>query len=325
MISNPVCVPRCIVAGLWMAKDPRYRYRQWYRNPNTNRQLEEAVQELCTDAGIDMRKACGVPELEKLQTVLNRKYQQKRIVLYDLECSMQIVFAGRTPNRPRACNNINLAIYNQHCYLVRNIRTFLAKRKQCTECGKVYMRVHTCKLLCHVCREKECDRGVRPDKTRMSPIHCSECDRWFLSEKCHNNHKLNGICDKHARCPDCAKTVLRSQLEDRSHAEQCGSKRCGNCKQAVSYNHLCYVQPVEPEKLASPEKFRTIAYDFETYTDNNGVHKPYLACAIRSCEMCMENENFQEPCNNCGVREFEFWGLDCCDKFSRWLFFDEVC
>ena len=76
------------------------------------------------------------------------------------------------------------------------------------------------------------------------------CNRWFLSEKCFQNHltlKVKGklVCQWRQVCRNCSYTVNT----DSKH--ECFKRFCNYCNKKQPSGHFCYMVPLKPSKLTS--------------------------------------------------------------------------
>jgi hypothetical protein len=115
--------------------------------------------------------------------------------------------------------------------------------------------------------------------------YCAKCNRWFLSEKClqnHLTHKVKGklVCQWGQVFRNCSFTVT------------CDSKHeyfkrfFNNCNKMQHSGHYCYVAPLKPSKPT--DRFMYVFFhtectqDFEKH-DGSFEHIPNLICAQQMC------------------------------------------
>ncbi len=87
----------------------------------------------------------------------------------------------------------------------------------------------------------------------------------------------------------------------------------------------------EEENLDGDERNTKIFFDFECRQERQigendfgpiYAHDPNLCVAVKICDLCKEKTRKREfgTCEYCGQNEWIFKGLDCKEKFCRWLF-----
>ena len=93
---------------------------------------------------------------------------------------------------------------------------------------------------------------------------------------------------------------------------------------------LQYMEPVRfrPGPTLYPEELPTnlayICYDFECKIAEDGEHVPNMACALKWCMACEDEEDDEAECGRCkGKRRVIFRGDNCLNDFCEWLFSKE--
>jgi len=113
----------------------------------------------------------------------------------------------------------------------------MAKRYICDGCDTLYDKTHKCDKVCSLCT-------VTPPCTKDQAKYCCTCNRWFLSEKCFQNHlilKVKGklVCQWIQVCRNC------SYLMTSDSKHECFKKFCTFCNKKQPSGHLCYVAPLD--------------------------------------------------------------------------------
>ena len=157
-------------------------------------------------------------------------------------------------------------------------------------------------------------------------VPCTNCNRFFKSQECFDQHKQiigqgKSLCDSFVKCDWCHNVVKRSRLRPDLH--HFGQTKCSTCSQYVDTKlHLCYMQLVKERPVgktqcnllddeASDEDnshesgYNELFFDFECRQEN-GTHEPNL-CVIH---------------NEAGD-EWVFQGDNTRNDFFEWLFTKE--
>ena len=97
---------------------------------------------------------------------------------------------------------------------------------------------HRCQNSCKLCFQTNC---MEEEWT-----YCHDCNRHFKSSTCFQNHlernsRGTSVCKTYFRCKDCNRFISRSHHKGKEHV--CGEKYCKVCKDFVSQDHMCYMQP----------------------------------------------------------------------------------
>jgi hypothetical protein len=77
---------------------------------------------------------------------------------------------------------------NGHYNLIINLKSAMAKKYKCNAFDMLYDHTHKCNKVCSLCT-------ATPPCSKDESKYCATCNRWFLSEKCFQNHlilKLKG-------------------------------------------------------------------------------------------------------------------------------------
>ena len=186
-----------------------------------------------------------------------------------------------------------------------------------------YTTIHTNVTVCSLCT-------ATPPCTKDQPKYCCTCNRWFLSEKCLQNHlilKVKGklVCQWRQVCRNCSYLVK----SDSKH--ECFKKFCTFFKKQPS-GHLCYVAPLKPSYLSN--KYLYVFFDMECTQDlekcdGSFKHVPNLICAQQMCSKCEVVDDVNVDCEQCGKRIHTFWQdpVGKCIDYLRLsgTFADKIC
>ena len=131
----------------------------------------------------------------------------------------------------------------------------MAKKYICNGCD-TYDHAHKCDKICSLCT-------ATPPCTKYQSKYCT-CNRWFLSEKCFQNHlihKVKGklVCQWRQVYRNC------SYLVTSDSKDECFKKFCPFCNKKQPSGHLCYVTPLKPSKLSN--KYFYVFFDTECTQD----------------------------------------------------------
>jgi len=170
------------------------------------------------------------------------------------------------------------------------------------------MRVTHCTNFTHKC-DKACSLFTStPPCTKDQKRYCATCNRWFLSEKCFQNHvnlKVKGklVCQRRQVCRNC------SYLISSDNKHECFKKFCNYCNKKEPSGHFCYVAPLKPSKLS--DRFLNVFFDTECTQnlerhDGAFVHVPNLICAQQMCSKCETVDDMNVDCEQCGKRTHVF-------------------
>ena len=105
--------------------------------------------------------------------------------------------------------------------VITNIKAAMAKKYICNVCDALYDFTHKCDKTCSLCTNQ-------PPCTKDKTQYCSTCNRWFLREKCFQNHlvlRVKGklVCHWRQVCRNCNVLVT----SDNKH--ECFKRFCSNC------------------------------------------------------------------------------------------------
>jgi hypothetical protein len=178
-----LCLAHALIISMARVNgDPKYKlYRNGYG-------MKEPVEELL--------KSSGLEELEQFQECLS----DYKIVVFDGLHPDRIMFSGNSISDKKLylLYDSNSGHYN----VMTNIKAAMAKRYICNACDTLYDNAHKCDKACYLCT-------ATPPCTKDQKKYCGPCNRWFLSEKCLENHltlKVKGklVCQWRQVCRNCS-------------------------------------------------------------------------------------------------------------------------
>ena len=177
----------------------------------------------------------------------------------------------------------------------------------------LYDKTHKCDKLCSLCT-------ATPPCAKDKSKYCGTWNRWFLSEKCFQNHiilKVKGklFCQRRLVCRICSYLVT----SDSKH--ECFKKFCTFCSKTQPSGHVCYVAPLKPSKLSN--KYLYVFFDTECTQhlqkcDGSFEHVSNLICAQQICSKSENVDCVNVDCEQCGKRVHTFW-QDPVGKFIDYL------
>ena len=285
-----------------MAKINKNPYLASIINPRSSRQ-EQIARKLHADARVPLGR-CGIEEVKQFQTYLT-DYQ---INIISKDHMNSIIYSG-----PKREKKIYLLYYQNHYAVITSLPAFFCRKKFCYKCNKPYdhPQEHACDFRCGLC--------FRTDCIKSEWVHCNECNRFFQSQQCYQNHKTSmgeerTVFNRCVKCAECNKLVDRKDKNPDKH--HCGLQQCTICKKyVVLEHHKCFIQPVTKKKRkrndeeddedgvdgdsfidgeASPKRMRNddedeekryVFFDFECRQET-GEHVPSLV-------ICKDNEGVE--------------------------------
>ena len=308
--KDGLCLPRSIIVSL--AHCMGYRGIEWRRiREDIGKRQTKLALKLCKSANIDINKIeINYESLEKFQNVLGSKYQLICVCL-----PRTIFFKGNYAEK-----QLFVQINNNHSNSLLSIKSFLRCNYYCKICCKGYMNRtgHRCEETCKYCFTiNKCKETVK--------IECHICNRFFMSEKCYQNHLKNRICLNYQYCKKCKKL-------NNGKNHECNKKKCKNCKMVVPTSfHECYITPLNKEEIFLSDQFPKVFvfYDFESFLEvnenNSKFHRPNLCCSIVICDYCWDSfrrEKKYKYCQFCSSDEKSFFGIYSVENFLKYIFND---
>ncbi|WAR17772.1 ZN468-like protein, partial [Mya arenaria] len=111
----------------------------------------------------------------------------------------------------------------------------------CLRCKKGYdhKEKHACNDPCVYCHKLHSD-----EKEKWT--FCSKCNRHFKSDLCYQMHLKTSdagksTCNTYFKCENCDQTI---NMDKHKKAHVCHEVYCKTCKDFVTEDHMCYMQPV---------------------------------------------------------------------------------
>jgi hypothetical protein len=176
-----------VIAMAGVNGDPKHKS---YRN---GRSLQKPVEELLKVSGFDLFNSRSLEEIRQFQKYLS----DCKIIVFDGLSPNRLIFSGNSTSAKKLCWLYDSD--NGHFNVITNIKAAMAKRYICKGCDSLYDHTHK--------RDKVCSLfTATPPCTKDQTKYCSTCNRYFLSEKCFQNHlslKMKGklVCQWRKVCP----------------------------------------------------------------------------------------------------------------------------
>jgi hypothetical protein len=197
----------------------------------------------------------------------------------------------------------NLVLYfdDAHFTTVWYARKFFSVKNICYGCRKGIHELadHSvrCSNKCKFCGKHQ---NVVPCPSDGSAQQCPRCKNIFKNADCFANH-FGRTCRLFHMCIFCGTRY------NTRHKHICGEWFCSTCK--IPHGpRACFMTPiVEPEE--SPV-YKLAIFDFESRQEdkigNAYAHRVNFAACQVLCQLCMDNGNWENGCENCGA-EFRYW------------------
>ncbi|XP_052761746.1 uncharacterized protein LOC128204370 [Mya arenaria] len=337
--NDELCCARAIITAIAQIEN----HPQW-NSISLGRAIQGQLAEtLHQKAGVPLQR-CGIEEVKKFQAVLPN-YQ---IHVLSKEHFNGIIYDGVEGGEP-----IYLYYHDQHFDVITKMTGFLNRSYFCESCKKGYSNKekHYCNNPCVYCHQLHSEEE---DKWTF----CSKCNRNFKSDVCFKMHLKTSdagksTCITYFECENCDQTI---NMDRHKKAHVCHEVYCKTCKDFVTEDHMCYMQPVientsscERNKIKKDKVASYIFFDFECTQDErlqceqgytkgqNGKcgncnkswcgsfeHRPNFCVAQKVCGKCLQNPvSPQSTCHACGKNEQVFRGTETTDTFCKWLFSEE--
>ncbi|XP_055353765.1 uncharacterized protein LOC129599526 [Paramacrobiotus metropolitanus] len=308
-VGYNLCLPACLVLGRFY-HDPAKNIRNWKQlTDKREKKLQELAAKLVEEAGLTVGTKFSLNDIERFQTTALKEFQIKVV-----GAEQGNIIIARCPERQGKLETIYLLYENGHFDLITSPSGFHRRGYYCELCDKAYVQKekHRCQGKCTKCyRPREV--CVEPEET--SRILCTDCNREFNNNKCYDLHKKarkNGrpYCTELFICPNCG--VFVSLLNRKFKKHECGEMFCHPCQEWVDQaTHKCYLKPLEPRVHGSSSNY--IFFDYETYLDAEGIHRPcYVVAQYTS------GEEFRFPPDNVPMG-----GYDVQKEFGQWVYSEQ--
>ena len=286
--NDNLCLARALVVAI--AKIEKYPNYKNLLKPGY-KILERKARELHTAANVPLGP-CGLPEVNLFQ---------KHLTNYEINIvsgnhNNSIIY----PPKPSTANNVTpiyLYLHDNHYDIITSMPGFLARVYFCHKCKRSYSNKldHLCDGMCQSCRSYDC--------VVNGPLECNECNRWFKSKACYDQHKepvggTRSVCQEIKKCGKCGQSMEVRKLNPKNHI--CG-KKCSTCGLVLNEKseHQCYIQKTEQTEESQYNKL--LFFDLECKQEH-GVHEANL---------CIVHDE--------AGREELFQGSDTIKKFCEWL------
>ena len=296
-----MCLARAIVTG--QAKQElncTNRNYTWRSISDGKRHQKKRAKKLHEKAGVPL-DVWGLDQVKIFQEVI-LDYQ---LCVVSKEHLNKIIWKG--PDKPKGI----YLLYNDHHFdVITSMSGYLNRSFWCHPCKMGYntKEDHRCENTCKMCRNGNCLTTDGVDTW----TYCDDCNRYFKSLACYQNHKEEGsaikkfgtICKQYFKCVKCDRVVDKKFLwKGKKH--DCTDLWCRICKGNVPAGHKCYIKPVKVKEHNdgdcdgdSDDSFSYVFFDVEAQQET-GIHKPTLCVAQKSCNACTQHP-WEEPCDVCG-------------------------
>ncbi len=207
--SDNMCLARAIVTGRAKQelKSTDWEWRSIRDGKTKQRDLAVELHKL---AGVPTYAPCGLEQVEAFQNI-GEKYQ---LVVVSKDHLNKIIYQG--PPKPKG---IYLLYNDRHFDLITSMSAYLNRGYWCHECKKGYDNKpeHRCRDTCMVCRSGNCLMSDEVDEW----VRCLDCNRYFKSRACYENHKRSGtsikkfgnVCKQYFKCEKCETVVNKKMLK----------------------------------------------------------------------------------------------------------------
>lgn len=259
---------------------------------NRRQRLDKEIQKLMSETGIVIpEEGAAMTEVRQYQNFL----KDYKVTVYEYGSKgRNVLFEG-----PEASHKLNLLFHNNHFNVITNLTAAFGCSYFCEACHVPFdhKNRHRCQRTCPCCQKSP------PCMKTSSEIQCEQCNRWFRSTECFENHQQDGtagsICDTVMSCLNCLKTHKRS----RNHI--CNEIFCKICRDHKPQDHKCYMQV--DRKTPKLDETVFVFYDFETIQSSQSssdtkVHIPNLCVLQQVCDKCMDEDKLVF-CKTCGYRQ----------------------
>ncbi|KAM9703389.1 uncharacterized protein ACNS7B_002119 [Menidia menidia] len=230
-------------------------------------------------AGLTVDTPVNFCDINKFERIVKRKI----VVFYrkgenNLLCKFETDFPDRS-------NPLFLFLMGNHYYGIRNLTGFTGAKYTCSYCYIGYDRPesHSCEGFCPICHDPGCH--LRP----LRSVQCAECNRICHDSICFDKHreprlrprleKFRSHCETSKFCLICKRLYhVPGSREHFIHECSVKCRVCGEklpCDVDVTLNeHQCFIQPCLTDEGLDD---KLVFYDFESFSNQSGVHVPFLA------------------------------------------------
>src|SRR6266404_8413792 len=212
---------------------------------------------------------CGKKGLDLITSLQTFFEKECRIIVFNTDQKNNIVFKGNSDS------NINVYLCEKtekpgFYDVVKKPGAHFGYRSFCSKCIKFTYdkKRHYCVPLCSKCGEFGCTNSGYYKS-------CADCNRFFLSNRCFNNHKQNNTCKVKKKCNSC-----KIEYRVNKHCEhECVQTKCERCKIHHELGR-CFVLTGKESTSYKINVHKPVLYfDIETMEHNGGNLEPILLVA----------------------------------------------
>ncbi|XP_032241520.2 uncharacterized protein LOC116620088 [Nematostella vectensis] len=329
---DDMCMAQAIVVGVaCVTGDPDFRklYHTRKDRGRYNAMQVHRARALHLAAGVPFGP-CGIPEAKRFQGHLAASKIELNIV--SREHANTVIFCGDLPD---PLHRVYLYLARGHYDYIKSMTAVLGRSYFCTACKKGYNNVrHACVNICNGCGELDCSPPAPPADQGHKWVwrHCGDCNRYFRTGKCFDNHKEVrrrghqgrfdasrakswSYCQRFHKCGTCEKLLDLHLPRRDGGAHVCGESKCQLCKEMAPSDHRCYVTTGEAVLPQGSDETKLIIFDFEAMP--LAQHEVNFAGVQKICDVCKDWPMDRLECDTCGLRLRSFTTLD---AFCSWLF-----
>ena len=236
--TDNLCLARALVTvKAFVDKDPQYR------EIKKGGEFQRCLAHQLHEAADVPKGTCGDKEILQFQLYLAEQGYQ--IKVFEGQNGALLFNKDAFKEAPK---KLCLVQMGHHFHGVTKVPALLNTSYYCHECNRGYRiedaEKHNCvRQNCDLCKRKQSKCKAFKEK-QPANIFCNECNRWFRGPDCFTAHQRT-VCANWKKCLDCCKVYKFNKKKK----HQCGEYACSNCKENVSRNHQCYIQPIkDPEQ-----------------------------------------------------------------------------
>ncbi|XP_055344050.1 uncharacterized protein LOC129592111 [Paramacrobiotus metropolitanus] len=303
-VDNNLCLPASLILGRYYHTEGT-QGQQWGALTDRRRKiLKRDAGKLVEEAGLRVGDRFSLDDIVTFQQTVLPEFQIKVISVPD----RNLVIAKVPEKKERGMKVIYLLYENNHFDLVTKPTGFYCTSYYCQDCDKAYSRKceHRCEGKCNLCYR------FRDECMIEEEVDCEDCGRIFNNQVCFNIHKKKrkndkSYCDQLFVCAECSTFVNMTRRPDDTH--RCNEMHCMTCKKWVPQaNHRCYMKPLEEKEYPAVPRHKN--FDYETYVDEDGLHRPcYVVAQYPS------GEEFRFPPDGTPMANY-----DVANEFGKWVF-----
>ena len=179
--NDDMCLARDIVTGQ-AKQELKCTNCTWRSIRDGKRHQKKRAKKLHEKAGVPF-DVCGLDQVKAFQEVI----QDYQLCVVSKKHLNKIIWKG--PDKPKGI----YLLYNEHHFdVITSMSGYLNRSYWCHPCKKGYKGEHRCQNTCKMCRNGNCltTYGVN------TWTYCEDCNRYFKSLACYQNHKEEGSAIK---------------------------------------------------------------------------------------------------------------------------------